>query len=536
MTLAELLGQDFGFMPDLIRAHAAERPTQAALILDGQSLDYAGFDRRIDQVAVALQRDGLAPREVVAICATGSLEYAAVFWGALRAGLAVAPLAPDALPDNLAGMVLDSGARRLFLDAGVAARLQPVLGRIGVPCIGLDDSAGPGTAGGAAPRQQPLGEWLVAPGQRPQPVAVQPDWPFNIIYSSGTTGTPKGIAVPHSFRWSSLAVFSMQGYGPDAVVLVSIPLYSNMTLSSFLPALAFGGTVVLMPKFDAGQYLVLAERHRVTHSMMVPVQYQRIMARPDFDRFDLSSYRVKACGSAPFNAALKADVVARWPGELFEFYGMTEGGGVCVLNARLHPHKLHTVGQPAPGSDMRVIDDDGRELPRGATGEIVGRSGSMMTGYHNLPDKTAQAEWFDAQGLRFIRTGDVGRFDEDGFLVLMDRKKDMIISGGFNVYPSDLEAVLRQHPAVAEVAVTGVPSQRWGETPVGFVVRREGEAGQVDADTLLAWAHERLGKAQRLAALQFVAALPRSDIGKVLKRELRDRWLADNAAAGAAPT
>src|SRR5690606_6965942 len=157
---------------------------------------------------------------------------------------------------------------------------------------------------------------------------------------------------------------------------------------------------------------------------------------------------------------LKAEVLARWPGGLTEYYGMTEGGGVCALAAHEHPDKLHTVGRPAPGHDMRVIDDEGRELPRGEVGEIVGRSGLMMAGYHNLPEKTAEAEWFDAEGRRYIRSGDSGRFDEDGFLVLLDRKKDMIISGGFNVYPSDIEALVRTHPAVAEVAAFGIPSER----------------------------------------------------------------------------
>jgi long-chain acyl-CoA synthetase len=193
-----------------------------------------------------------------------------------------------------------------------------------------------------------------------------------------------------------------------------------------------------------------------------------------------------------------------------------------VLEAHNFPHKLHTVGKPADGHDIRVLDEDGKELPRGDVGEVVGRSGAMMTGYHRQPAKTREAEWYDALGQRFIRTGDVGRFDEDGFLTLMDRRKDMVISGGFNIYPSDLEAVLRQHPAVADAAVIGVPSAEWGESPVAYVVPVAGATA--DAETIRAWANAQVGKTQRLAGLRFTSALPRSEIGKVLKRELRQTW------------
>jgi acyl-CoA synthetase (AMP-forming)/AMP-acid ligase II len=254
--------------------------------------------------------------------------------------------------------------------------------------------------------------------------------------------------------------------------------------------------------------------------MLVPVQYQRLLAHPQFDRFDLSSYRMKFSTSAPFAAALKADALKRWPGELVEYYGMTEGGGTCILDARAWPDKLHTVGRPAEGHDIRLIDEQGVAVATGEIGEVVGHSAGMMTGYHGHPDKTREAEWFDPQGKRFIRTGDVGRFDADGFLTLVDRKKDMLISGGFNVYPSDLEAVLRRHARVLEASVVGMPSVQWGETPVAFVVLKDGPP--LGADALLQWANDQLGRTQRLSRLHFLDALPRSAIGKVLKRELRE--------------
>jgi acyl-CoA synthetase (AMP-forming)/AMP-acid ligase II len=338
-------------------------------------------------------------------------------------------------------------------------------------------------------------------------------------------------------RWAYAKRAKGYGYGADVVALVSTPLYSNTTLVVYFPVLAFGGCVVLSAKFDARGWLETAQRHRVTHAMLVPVQYDRLLSHPDFDRFDLSAFRFKFATSAPFPAALKRQAITRWPGELVEFYGSTEGGGSCILEASRYPDKLHTVGRPAPGHELRLIDEQGRELPRhmthtngdgvGITGEVVGRSPSMMTAYHRKPDATREVEWFDAQGQRFLRSGDIGRFDADGFLTLVDRRKDVIISGGFNVYPSDLEAVLREHAGIAEAAVVGVPSARWGETPVAFVVlrgcRHDGSGDMSrDAKPLLDWANERLGKTQRLHDLRVVEQLPRSAIGKVLKRDLRE--------------
>lgn len=511
MDLDQIVAREFDDIPNLIRVHARERPRHPALIQDDRRLDHAGLDALMDRIAASLQRDGLRPGDAIAICAATSIEYAAVYLGALRAGVAVAPLAPSSTAAAIATMANDAGAKLLFLDAANAQALEPVRQRIGAERIALD-----GSAAGPAFR-----DWLAPEGARPDPVSIRPEWPFNFIYSSGTTGAPKGIVQSHQMRWMQVQR-ATTFYDQDAVTLVSTPLYSNTTLVSFLPTVALGATAVLMAKFDAAGFLALAQKHRATHGMLVPVQYQRIMAQPDFDRYDLSSWRFKSCTSAPFPAALKADIVARWPGALVEYYGMTEGGGVTILEAHRHLDKLHTVGLPAPGHDIRLIDEHGVELPAGSTGEIVGHSEQIMAGYHNQPEKTAEAEWYDASGRRYIRTGDVGRFDEDGFLILMDRRKDMIISGGFNVYPSDLELVLREHPGVADVAVVGVPSERWGETPVAFAVRRPGAA--LDAETLRTWGNERLGKLQRLAAVEFVDVLPRSGIGKVLKRELRDAY------------
>jgi long-chain acyl-CoA synthetase len=498
---------EFVAIPDLIRENALAAPDHVALIDLDRQVSFRELDVMMDRIAAALLARGVGPRDTIAICAATSIEYVAVFLGALRIGVVVAPLAPSTAPQSLAAMTADCGAKILFVDATTRANFETVA----VPRVALDD----------LPGDEALGAWLAPAGAPPRAVTIGADWIFNIIYSSGTTGVPKGIEQPHLMRWLQVKRLGPDAYGPPSRSLISTPLYSNTTLVCLFPALSTGGTVILMRKFDARQFLGLAEKHRATHAMLVPVQYSRIMAVPDFDTFDLSSFSLKLCTSAPFSAALKRDILQRWPGGLVEFYGMTEGGGSCILHAHQFPDKLHTVGRPHAGSDIRLIDEQGREVvTAGEAGEVVGRSDAVMKGYHNQPEKTREAEWFDAEGRRYIRTGDIGRFDADGFLTLLDRRKDMIISGGFNIYPSDLEAVLARHEAVLEAGVVGVPSQAWGETPVAFVALKPGAA--VDADGLREWANARVGRTQRLAALRVVPSLPRSAIGKVLKRQLRD--------------
>jgi len=507
-------GQPFRAVADLVRDHARRDPDAIALVQDARRLTYAALDALMERVAASLQRDGARPGDVAAIGAGTSIEYVAVFLGALRAGVVVAPLAPGAAPGQLTAMVADAGARHLFVDAANATAIARGENADAPTRVALDGS----NAG------LPLAAWLAVEGVRAQPVAIDPDAAFDIIYSSGTTGTPKGIVQPHRMRWLQIRRYGRYGFAPGSVTLVSTPLYSNTTLVVLVPAVAGGGSVVLMAKFDAAAFLQLAERHRVTHAMLVPVQYRRLLDHPDFDARDLTSFRCKFCTSAPFPADLKAEVLRRWAGGLVETYGLTEGGGACMLEAHRHPDKLHTVGRPIEGNDLRLIDERGVEVAPGEAGEVVGRSAGMMIGYHRQPEATAGVEWHDAAGRRYIRSGDIGRFDADGFLVLLDRRRDLVISGGFNVYPSDLEAVLREHPDVADVAVVGVPSREWGETPVAFVVGAPGASATPEA--LRLWANARLGKTQRLSALRVVETLPRSAIGKVLKRELRELWLA----------
>jgi acyl-CoA synthetase (AMP-forming)/AMP-acid ligase II len=503
--IAAYVARPCGSFADLVALQARAAPDRIAIICEGEQIDYAGLNARADCIAVSLQRDGVVSGGVVAICAASSIDYAAIFIATLRAGAAIAPLSPSATPAQLAAMIADSAPSHLFVDAAAAAHLAAV---DGLAFITL----------GAA-----FDAWLALPGTTPTPVEVTPEQAFNIIYSSGTTGTPKGIVQSFAMRWPHNHLGDPPGYGPGSVAVISTPLYSNTTLVSFLPTLAGGGTMVLMPRFDAREFLVLSERHRANIAMLVPVQYRRILDVPGFDAFDLSSYRMKYATSAPFSAELKAEVLRRWPGGLVEYYGMTEGGGSCMLVAHEHPDKLHTVGRPMDGHEMLVIDADGNAAPPGVPGEVVGRSRSMMNGYRNQPAKSAEAEWFDPAGVRYIRTGDIASVDAQGFFTLIGRAKDMIISGGINLYPIDLESVLNEHPAVIESAVVGVASREWGETPVAFVTMRT----PLEAEALRSWANQRLGKMQRISAVQIVDELPRNAIGKIVKRALQDRYAAE---------
>ncbi|MDJ0978234.1 MAG: AMP-binding protein [Erythrobacter sp.] len=501
--IVEALEQPFGSFPDILTGWARAQPDAIALIDDHRAVAWAELIGLVERIAARLVETGLERGQSVAILGYSSVEYALVFLAAVRAGGVAAPLTTSASPGQLEGMAKDSGARHLFIDAAKAAELGPdfMADLIRVP---LEEIEG----------------WMAPPGSRAPAIAPDRSDPFNIIYSSGTTGIPKGIVHSHLMRWRQFGATALSYLSAQLPVrsLASTPLYSNTTMVAFLPPLLAGGTVRIMGKFDCARWLEHAQNDRTTITMLVPVQYQRLMDFPEIGSFDLSALTLKYCTSAPFSAELKRQVLDRIPGGLIEIYSMTEGGVVCLLACHEFPDKLHTVGRPAPGSEMKVLDDQDREVPAGTPGNLIGRSQTMMSGYKNRPDKTSEAQYVDAEGGVWMRMGDIGRVDKDGFVELVGRAKDMIISGGFNIYPSDLEAELEREEAVIEAAVVGVPSRQWGETPVGFVVLREGDG---DCEAILAEVNARLGKTQRLSALYAIDEMPRSHIGKLLKTELR---------------
>jgi len=252
--------------------------------------------------------------------------------------------------------------------------------------------------------------------------------------------------------------------------------------------------------------------------MLVPVQYQRILTAPGFSEADLTHFKMKMCTGAPMKKEIKQELLPRWPGRCVELYGQTEGGCTTVLEAGAYPEKQGSVGKPAAGVEIRILDERDEVLPEGQIGEIAGRATSMMLGYHRSPELTNELIWRDGDGTVFYRTGDLGYLDPDGFLHLRGRKKDIIISGGLNINASDIEALLDHHQAVLESAVIAIPSDEWGETPLAIVVLRKGS--EVFAPDLLRFANQRLEKVQRLSGVVVVDYLPRNAAGKVVKREL----------------
>lgn len=509
MNIETELEKSFGDFGALIGAWGAEKPDAQALADKFTTVSWGQVAQLTSRIAAQLQRDGLQHGQAVAILGMSNINYALVYLAAVRAGGCAAPLTTSATPAQLSAMLRDSGAMHLFVDAAKLAELGGIdLGDVRI--VILDN--------GEAPHPS-LDAWMAEEDATFAAAVPAPTDPFNIIYSSGTTGTPKGIIHSHAMRWHQMAGGFKSIYNRDSRSLVSTPLYSNTTLAVFLPTMCHGGFARIMDKFDVTGYLDHAQSDRTTHSMLVPVQYQRIMAHDRFANYDLSHFIIKFCTSAPFPAELKADVVKRWPGGLVEIYGMTEGGVVCMLQAHNFPDKLHTVGQPVTGHELIVLDEDDNRLPAGSKGILTGRSPTMMSGYKNQPEKTREMEWRDEYGNIWLKTGDIGIVDEDGFVSIVGRAKDMIISGGFNIYPKDLEELLEAQAEVAEAAVVGMPSDAWGETPVGFV-RLHPDASSTP-DAILERVNGQLGKTQRISVLYPIDEMPRSHIGKLLKTDLR---------------
>jgi len=514
-------------LPEIISLNGRWLRDKPAVICGEEVISWTEFDRLTAQLANGLISVGLKRGNRVAVLMSNSAETMVVLWGIVRSGGVAVPLNLSVTDAGIEAMIRDSESGFVFATQDQAPRLEGLRA--------ASDGAGGGwfvAGGGKCPGGWvELAPWLAAQESTDPAVALEDGDEINIIYSSGTTGLPKGIVHTHRRRldWFYDLALSLR-YDRAAVTLCSLGLFSNISWVAMGCTFVAGGTVVVMPVFSAAEWLREVERRGVTNSAMVPVQFQRIMEDPAFDEHELSSVKCLMCCGSPLSGSLKADVMQRLNPQLVELYGLTEGP-VTTLEPEDAEGRLSSVGKPLMGTDILVLDDQDRPCPPNQPGEIVGRGRMLMAGYHGRPDANAEATWIDDKGRRWLRTGDVGKLDEQGFLYLVDRKKDLIISGGQNIYPADIEAVLLAHPAVREVAVIGIDSPKWGETPLAIVVLADADAGLADLKT---WTNARVGRQQRIVGVVPVSELPRNPNGKVLKRNLRDRyagWLAQQGEA-----
>lgn len=499
-------------LPELLSLHGRWRATKPALVVDDDVgpafMTWAELDAAANRVANALIAEGVCPGDAVAVAMGNGTETVATLLGVIKSGGVATPLNLTVNLAAIGAMISDCDARVVIADGEQAQRLGTVVGDR------------PRIAIGRAPGWKNFDAWSSACPDAAPRVILRDDDPINVIYSSGTTGKPKGIVHTHRRRldWGYDLAIALRYHGA-AHTLCTLPLYSNVSWVMLLCTIVSGGTFHLTRRFDAGRFLELLSTQGITHTALVPVQYQRIVDHPVFESADVTGMQaMMSCGS-PLHPPLKAKLLRRFPCGVIELYGLTEGV-ITTLDPEEATGRVESVGRPLPGTDLKLVDELGRPVPTGTPGEIVSRGRILMTSYLNRDDASQDATWVDDDGRRWLRTGDLGRFDEYGFLYVVGRKKDMILSGGQNIYPADIESVLVTHPDVADAAVIGVPSARWGETPLAVVEPIASRT--IDPEALRLWANERVGRFQRLSRVVLLTQLPRNPNGKVVKQVLRD--------------
>ncbi|HEY7362771.1 MAG TPA: AMP-binding protein [Methylomirabilota bacterium] len=500
----------------LLSRHARYRPDHLALVFEGDRLTFRQFNARVNRLANALLAAGLTKGEKVATVLPNCLEQLDVYWAAAKTGLVVVPMSPLLQDSGLLSLLDNCDARLLVSTGAFADTLDRIRGRL--PGIRPDRWV---LTDGTRAGFQTYGA-LVAQASEDEPpdAGIVSADPYNIIYSSGTTGEAKGIVHTHAVRTGYCTLFaSAFRMSPESVCLHAGSIVFNGAFLDLMPWMYLGCKYILHRAFDADQVIAEVERSRVTHMVMVPSQIIAMLNSPAFAPKRLQSLEMILSVGAPLHLEYKTRLNEALPGRFYELYGLTEGF-MTVLDKHDAVRKAGSVGTPIAFYEMRILDDAGRDVPAGQVGEICGRGPLMMAGYYKRPDLTATVV---VDG--WLHSGDLGYVDEDGYLFLVDRKKDMIISGGVNVYPRDIEEVAVQHPAVMEVAVFGVPEPRWGETPVAAVILRE--RGAVSASELAAWINARVGaKFQRVSDVMIVETFPRNVAGKTLKRVLQEQYRA----------
>lgn len=507
--------------PDKVAAHFPDI---------GAQLTYRQLDARSNRVAQWLIALGLQPGDGIAMLMDNRPEFLELAFACRRAGLYYTPLSVHLRPAEVAYTMKDAGAKAIIVSPALAS-LATALLREGATGEVPRFAVGEGVEGYAS------FEAALAAFPEPAPLPERPVG-REFLYSSGTTGLPKGIKRP-LVAWENrlapdwdMSWKEIYGVGPDMIYLSPAPLYHAAPHTfTIRRTISEGGTAVVMAKFEPLRALELIERHRVTHSQWVPTMFVRLLALPEEDRrrFDLSSHRCAIHAAAPCPVGVKRRMIEWWGPIVWEYYAGSEGVGTTVASSEDWLARPGTVGRPVNGVRLHVCDDEGNEVPPGEVGRIC-FEGAPRFAYHNAPEKTAAA--YDAHG--WASLGDLGRVDEEGWLFLSDRRADLILSGGVNVYPAEVEQAIAHHPGIAEAAVVGVPHEDLGEQVHAVIVPRDphADAAALRAE-LEALCREHLAGPKRPRSWEFAEELPRSEAGKLLRRILKERYLSPSLGRGA---
>jgi long-chain acyl-CoA synthetase len=499
----------------ILSESARSAPDHPVAVFDGGQLTYRQLDQASDRVAANLAAAGIKPGDRVALQLPNIPQFLISYFGILKAGAVVVPLNVLLRAPEIAYHLEDSGALVLITWAGVLAEAVK-----GVEAAGIGAVFAVGHAAGS-PGALPFERLLDGTAPPVEMAMRQPCDTAVIVYTSGTTGRPKGAELTHIQLYMNADIpgrlFDVQ---PDDVVVTVLPLFHVFGLSSILDVcVRFGCTMSLLPRFTPAAVLAAIQRDRATIFEGVPTMFVDLLSCPDLDRYDLSSLRVAISGGASIPAPVLDAFEQRLGVVILEGYGMTETASTTTFNPSAAERRAYSVGKPVWGTQTQVWSSDGQPLPPGPehVGEIVTRGLHVMQGYLNRPEATAEAFTGD-----WLHTGDLGYFDQDGFLFIVSRMKELIIRGGFNVYPSEIENVLHAHPAVAEAAVVGVPDERLGEEVMAVVIVRG--AMELREHELITWCRERLAAYKCPRIVQFRSELPKNTLGKVLKDELVLSW------------
>lgn len=509
--------QPFVSLSHMIEMNAHSKPGDIAWSDARREYSWREFSDEVNANANALIGLGLGKGDVVAMLADSSYWTWHMAFGAIRAGGVIAPLNTMLHPTVVASTLTKSGASHLLVSARFFELAEAALAL-------LPDGERPSvvTAEGDLPGSIDFREERRMASTAPPSVVLEGTDGFTVVYSSGTTGVPKGILHTHAARLAMAASYaSAYEFEPWTRLYLTTPPHTNGSWMVVLPAIYVGARSHLAEGFDVDRFLSDVKSYRPTVSFIVPTIGARLLKHPGVTEVDWSCFKFILTAGAPMPPEMKQRLRELSADALGEVWGFTEGVS-SVMHPRQMGGRLDSVGRAMPGCEFRVVDDHGQELGPGETGELVGRSNFMLSEYHNEPAATQALIWHSPDGSVYLRTGDLGQIDDDGWIYVRGRKKDMIISGGLNIYPIDIEEILRQEPAVEECAVVGVPHPDWGETPVAFVVPAPGV--DLVTEDLRATANGRLGRHQRISEIRVIDELPRNTLGKVMKHRLVESY------------